>query len=82
MLDDVRGRLRHRIAEGDSLAAVDEEVDGAAVGLSDEQRAVAWLYGWHRAGGDEACRPSTRQTRAGLRSPRPVFHRAEPPAGE
>jgi hypothetical protein len=37
---------------------VDEKVRDAAPRMSDERLAAMWLYGWHHAGGDDACRPS------------------------
>jgi hypothetical protein len=58
MLDSARQRLRDVIAHGDSPAAVQDKVAQAGPTLGEEQQAALWLYGWHHAGGDGACRPS------------------------
>jgi hypothetical protein len=58
MMDVVRRRLRDTVVDDDSPAQVDEKVRDAAPRMSDERLAAMWLYGWHHAGGDDACRPS------------------------
>ena len=58
MLDVVRERLRDSVVEGDSPSQVEAKVLEASPAMSDERLAAMWLYGWHHAGGDGACRPS------------------------
>ena len=58
MLNSARQRLRDDIVHGDSPAAVQDKVAQAGPTLGEEQQAVLWLYGWHHAGGDGACRPA------------------------
>ncbi len=58
MMDVVRRRLRDTVVEGDSPSQVDAKVLDAAPTMSEERLAAMWLYGWHHAGGDGACRPA------------------------
>ena len=58
MLDIARQRLRDDIAHGDSPDVVEGKAARAGPTLDEEQRAALWLYGWHHAGGDDACRLS------------------------
>lgn len=66
MLNSARQRLREDLAPGDSPVAAQDEVEKAGPTLGEEHQAALWLYGWHHADGDDACRPSA--------------HRAQPPA--
>jgi hypothetical protein len=59
MLDVVRRRLRDTVVEGDSPSQVDAKVVEASPAMGEERLAAMWLYGWHHAGGDDACRASS-----------------------
>jgi hypothetical protein len=61
MLNSARQRLREDLAPGDSPAVVQDKVEKAGPTLGEEQQAVLWLYGWHHAGGDDACRSSAHR---------------------
>ena len=58
MLDVVRRSIRDSVVEGDSPYQVEAKVLEASPPMSEERLAAMWLYGWHRAGGDDACRPA------------------------
>jgi hypothetical protein len=60
MLELARKRLRDDVTRGDSPAVVEGKAARAGPTLDEEQRAALWLYGWHHAGGDDACRRSAR----------------------